>query len=91
MLEGEAGLAELWTRVATALHLERVKALTDPQARRAALAQALAKNIWRGQPTGARGLVLARYVASARAHLAIGDIAAGRLDFGPLPDVGDLK
>jgi len=57
----------------------------------AALAQALAKNIWRGQPTGARGLVLARYVASARAHLAIGDIAAGRLDFGPLPDVGDLK
>jgi tetratricopeptide (TPR) repeat protein len=40
-LSGEAGLADLWTRVATALGLERVKALTDPQARRAALAQAL--------------------------------------------------
>ena len=50
-----------------------------------ALAEALAKNIWRGKETGDRGRILARYVTSARAHLAKGDIAAGVLDFGPLP------
>ena len=31
-LEGEAGLADLWARVARALHLEQVAAQTDPQA-----------------------------------------------------------
>ena len=51
-----------------------------------ALAEALAKNIWRGKDIGGRGVVLARYVAGARAHLAAGDIAAGVLDFGPLPN-----
>jgi cytochrome b pre-mRNA-processing protein 3 len=56
-----------------------------------ALAEALAKNIWRGKDTGDRGLVLARYVAGARAHLAAGDIAGGVLDFGPLPDVEKTK
>ena len=56
-----------------------------------ALAEALAKNIWRGKDTGDRGLVLARYVAGARAHLATGDIAGGVLDFGPLPDVEKTK
>jgi cytochrome b pre-mRNA-processing protein 3 len=55
----------------------------------AALAEALAKNIWRGKDTGNRGLVLSRYVAGARAHLAAADIAAGVLDFGPLPDGDD--
>ena len=34
-LEGEAGLADLWTRVARALGREQVAALPDPQARRA--------------------------------------------------------
>ena len=52
----------------------------------AALADALAKNIWRGKETSDRGRVLARYVASARARLAASDIAGGVLDFGPLPD-----
>ena len=42
-LEGEAGLSDLWTRVATALGLEAVKTRPDPQMRRVALAQALAK------------------------------------------------
>ena len=51
-----------------------------------ALADALAKNIWRGKDAGDRGRVLARYVASARARLAASDIADGTLDFGPLPD-----
>jgi cytochrome b pre-mRNA-processing protein 3 len=56
-----------------------------------ALAEALAKNIWRGKDPGDRGLVLARYVADARAHLAAGDIAGGVLDFGPLPDAEKTK
>jgi cytochrome b pre-mRNA-processing protein 3 len=51
----------------------------------AALAEALARNIWRGSDSGEGGRVLARYVTSARAHLAAGDIAGGTLDFGPLP------
>lgn len=42
-LEGEAGLADLWARVARALQLEQVAAQTDPQARRALLAAALAQ------------------------------------------------
>lgn len=50
-----------------------------------ALAEAIAKNIWRGKDAGRRGHLLARYVTGARAHLAAGDIAAGQLDFGPLP------
>ena len=53
-----------------------------------ALAEALAKNIWRGKPVGDLGQVLARYVASVRVQLAAGDIAAGQLDFGPLPQAG---
>ncbi|HXR94971.1 MAG TPA: ubiquinol-cytochrome C chaperone family protein [Rhizomicrobium sp.] len=52
------------------------------------LADALAKNIWRGKDAGDRGRLLARYVASARAHLAAADIGAGTLDFGPLPERG---
>ena len=42
-LEGEAGLAEVWARVARALGHEQVAALADAQARRAALAAALAQ------------------------------------------------
>lgn len=55
------------------------------------LADALARNVWRGKEAGNHGRVLARYVASARAHLAAGDIAAGRLDFGPLPEAEEAK
>jgi cytochrome b pre-mRNA-processing protein 3 len=56
-----------------------------------ALAEALAKNIWRGKDTSDRGFVLARYVAGARAHLSAADIAGGVLDFGPLPDAEKTK
>jgi tetratricopeptide (TPR) repeat protein len=42
-LEGEAGQADLWARVARALGLEQVAALPNPQARRAALGTALAQ------------------------------------------------
>ena len=53
----------------------------------AALAEALAKNVWRGGPVNARTLVLAIYVAGARAALEQSALANGHLDFGPLPDM----
>ncbi|HXS06449.1 MAG TPA: ubiquinol-cytochrome C chaperone family protein [Rhizomicrobium sp.] len=54
----------------------------------ASLAEALAKNVWRGTPVDARAHSLAAYVASARIALARGDLANGVLDFGPLPVAG---
>ena len=53
------------------------------------LAEALARNIWRGGPVDDRVRALADYVASARIALARGDIAGGILDFGPLPVLKD--
>ena len=51
----------------------------------AALRAALAKNVWRGAAPAGAPERLAAYVQSARAALAASDIAAGTLDFGPLP------
>src|ERR1700761_687376 len=51
------------------------------------LAEALAKNVWRGAPVDDRARALAAYVMSARGALAAGDLANGVLDFGPLPVV----
>jgi tetratricopeptide (TPR) repeat protein len=42
-LTGEAGLAELWNRVARALGMDQVATLTDQMARRAALTNALSR------------------------------------------------
>jgi cytochrome b pre-mRNA-processing protein 3 len=53
----------------------------------AALAEALAKNVWRGGVVDERVLVLAHYVTGARAALARSDLANGKLDFGPMPDM----
>jgi cytochrome b pre-mRNA-processing protein 3 len=51
----------------------------------AGLAQALARNLWRGAAPDARAQALAVYATSARRHLAAGLPAA--LDFGPLPSI----
>jgi cytochrome b pre-mRNA-processing protein 3 len=51
------------------------------------LAEALARNVWRGAPVDARARSLAGYVANARIALTRGDLANGVLDFGPLPVV----
>jgi cytochrome b pre-mRNA-processing protein 3 len=51
----------------------------------ASLSAALAKNVWRGSPPAGAPERLAAYVLSARAALQASDIAAGMLDFGPLP------
>jgi cytochrome b pre-mRNA-processing protein 3 len=50
------------------------------------LAQALARNVWRGGPLDGRAKSLAVYVEGARAALAQAALADGRLDFGPLPE-----
>ena len=48
------------------------------------LADALARNIWRGAQTDERARRLAAYGLAARAHLAAS--LPGALDFGPLPN-----
>ena len=50
------------------------------------LVAALARNVWRGAAAERQAAILAAYVASARTALAGSDVAAGVLDFGPLPD-----
>ena len=52
------------------------------------LAEALAKNVWRGAAVDERARALAAYVASARIALMRGDLKSGVLDFGPLPVLG---
>ena len=54
-----------------------------------ALAEALAKNVWRGGGADDQARALAAYVARARAALARGDLANGELDFGALPGAED--
>jgi cytochrome b pre-mRNA-processing protein 3 len=51
----------------------------------AQLAEALARNVWRGAAVDDHARSLAAYVACARAALAKGDLANGELDFGALP------
>ena len=50
------------------------------------MAQALARNVWRGAAVDDKARVLARYVESARATLAASDLRSGKLDFGALPE-----
>jgi len=52
---------------------------------KASLAEALARNVWRGVPVDDRVRLLADYVASARIALSRANVADGALDFGPLP------
>ena len=49
------------------------------------LAEALARNVWRGAAVDAAAQALAGYVQSARAALAASQLEGGALDFGPLP------
>lgn len=51
----------------------------------AELAEALARNLWRGADTDARAMALAAYAEAARAYLQRG--LPQTLDFGPLPAI----
>jgi len=55
----------------------------DAATTREQLAEALARNVWRGAALDAKARALASYVEGARAALA--HAPAGILDFGPLP------
>lgn len=55
------------------------------------LAEALARNVWRGASVDDRARALAGYVASARIALARADLAAGVLEFGPLPALEEAR
>jgi cytochrome b pre-mRNA-processing protein 3 len=50
------------------------------------MAEALARNVWRGAPVGAKARALAAYVGAMRAALALSP--SHTLDFGPLPQGG---
>ena len=52
----------------------------------AGMAEALARNVWRGASVDSMAGALARYVESARAALAACDLRDAVLDFGPLPE-----
>jgi cytochrome b pre-mRNA-processing protein 3 len=49
------------------------------------MAEALARNVWRGALVDDKARALAFYVESACAALAASNLAANQLDFGPLP------
>jgi cytochrome b pre-mRNA-processing protein 3 len=49
------------------------------------MAEALARNVWRGAAVDERARIMAAYVASTRAALAASDLDRNLLDFGPLP------
>jgi cytochrome b pre-mRNA-processing protein 3 len=49
------------------------------------MAEALARNVWRGAAVDGRARTLAAYVERARAALAQSDMDSPILDFGPLP------
>jgi cytochrome b pre-mRNA-processing protein 3 len=50
------------------------------------LAAAIERNIFRGDGRGESARALALYARLARIHLCSGDVTAGEVDFGPLPN-----
>jgi cytochrome b pre-mRNA-processing protein 3 len=50
-----------------------------------AMTEAIQRNLYRGAGDAVRAEAVARYVEKARASVASSDVAAGELDFGPLP------
>lgn len=50
-----------------------------------ALAQALLRNLYRGEDHGLEARALGHYMQAVRAHLRNQDVSTGEIDFGPLP------
>ncbi|HEY0302989.1 MAG TPA: ubiquinol-cytochrome C chaperone family protein [Rhizomicrobium sp.] len=81
---GDMGLGPRMKKLGNALN-GRVLAY-DAAKDEAALADAVRRNVYRGEPGHeAAARALARYALAARARLEQGDIASGALDFGPVP------
>jgi cytochrome b pre-mRNA-processing protein 3 len=80
---GDMGMSRRMKTLAEAF-FGRVHAYRDAHDQ-AALEAAIARNIFRGKDAAEAAPVLAAYAMSARAHVAKSDLAAGAIDFGPLP------
>jgi cytochrome b pre-mRNA-processing protein 3 len=80
---GDMGLGHKLKKFANAFY-GRLTAYETAQTE-ADLAEALARNLWRGGAVDGRALALAAYVQAAKASLAAS--VPGRLDFGPLPAI----
>jgi cytochrome b pre-mRNA-processing protein 3 len=78
---GDVGMSRRMKKMAEAF-FGRVHAYREAQDV-TALEAAIGRNIYRGKD-GSAG-VLAQYVVSAREHVVKSDVAAGSVDFGPLP------
>lgn len=85
---GDMGLGRKMKAFANAF-FGRMTAYEEAGQDRQALAQALARNLYRGAAVDGRALAMADYVLAARAHLAAG--LPETLDFGPLPAAGPQK
>ena len=82
---GDMGLGRKMKAFANAF-FGRIGAYEEAGQDRAALAQALARNLYRGAAVDGRALAMADYVLAAPGHLAAG--LPETLDFGPLPLIG---
>ncbi|MEI9929444.1 MAG: ubiquinol-cytochrome C chaperone family protein [Rhizomicrobium sp.] len=80
---GDMGMGRRMKKIADAFYgrLSSYEASRDE----IALSHALQRNLYRGEGEAVHAEAVAHYVQSARAHVARSDIAAGNLDFGPLP------
>ena len=86
---GDMGMGRRMKAIANAFfgRLAAYSGAKDP----ASLAEALARNVWRGAPVDDRAHALADYVTSARIALSRADLAGGMLDFGPLPALEGMR
>jgi cytochrome b pre-mRNA-processing protein 3 len=80
---GDMGMGRRMKKIADAFYGRLSSYETSRDA--AALSHALQRNLYRGAGDAAHADAVARYVDSARAHVARCAIAGGELDFGPLP------
>ena len=82
---GDMGMGPRIKKLGNALN-GRVQAYEAASDDEAAFADAIARNVYRGEAgREAAALSLARYARAARAHLQQGDPTGGEIDFGPAP------
>jgi len=80
---GDMGMGRRMKKIAAAFY-GRMQAYNQA-ADDAALAAAVERNLYRGAGRGEGARTLALYAKLSRIHLCRADLAAGQIDFGPLP------
>jgi cytochrome b pre-mRNA-processing protein 3 len=80
---GDMGMGRRMKKLADAFYgrLNSYEQSQDIQA----MAESLLRNLYRGAGDTHNAAAVARYIESARAHVAKCDVASGALEFGPLP------